>query len=1131
MHHNLPTLLSLRKKRVQGSALIITLSLLVLLTIMVVAFVSRATLQRQVAFTSVGLSRAESLGHTSLDAIVVDLVAEIKAGSTNVTTPPDTPIYRPRETSAVMPTKSGVPAGSAPQILKISRSGAEQWTNTVYSPTTGPVRAYANNSTLSPARSGRYYAAETWNAPELLPGSPFSSASALTPLTPPDWIYVSRSGPLGPSSVSSPDYAQMGDKTSSNTNYVIGRYAYVLYEVGGLLDANIAGSHENADYSADLRGSRLSVALANLQKIDPGLTREKINELLLWRNPANHATGASDLIMTHAPESGFLEPANGDQFFAGRRDLVRYFRDRLQVPEALPFLTVFSRSLSQPDWSPPMQGSVPDPKYNINQDFLAAKVEAEFTRRDGSQTVVGEPILKTKFPLSKLELIERSATAAQDSDIDKYFGLRRSSPNVPWRYTEDTVQLAAATTNMPRQWRFMLLSEIAEEDREPNFFELLQAGILNGWQTSGNSPSGSLGGFTAGTSFDNGQFHDRNIGPHVLQLGANIIDQYDGDNYPTELEVESGPSPDTMNFVFGIEDLPYLHRVAHTTFRETTSTDTHIHFVAEIWNPHRPNVAPGAQGPTEFRWRANGPADGILTFLDGGTGQPPIYSNSTTSYDNEPADAETPTVLLDPTGTSDRVVKFSVTNAQMNAFREPKMLTRDVASLDLTNSHPLTEVSDPGVVTPSGSFAGIYVGTVNGDITFTPNKPPPLVVTESANQAVVYPKTVTFTLDYKDESGNWRPYSQMRRTRGGSHSTSRNDRYRSFRLGELTSPGSHYLINRPDPRVDRFGATVGTVSNQAGPENNRLIPFGHSIRPSTYSGPEYSRSVPTSATFQLSPADRYHVALLAQNSEATVPKLATGAGGGQAFYRDQDGIRRGADGYRAADDRDDLAYPHIPSTSATLGDVAGRPVVLNRPFRSVAELGYACRDLPWKTMDFFSDASADGGLLSIFSVLEEPVISAGRLNPNSMPPEVLNALLSEATVDVVSGRDKLTDVELTSAASKFQTAVTTNGTKFRDISDFLRMAAVDEAFFDSPDVDRVKTRSEVLARSTADLLQTRVWNLFVDLVVEAGRFPTGAQGGGDFLVEGSQRIWAHIAIDRLTGEVLSRHVEFLDSTP
>ena len=48
--------------------------------------------------------------------------------------------------------------------------------------------------------------------------------------------------------------------------------------------------------------------------------------------------------------------------------------------------------------------------------------------------------------------------------------------------------------------------------------------------------------------------------------------------------------------------------------------------------------------------------------------------------------------------------------------------------------------------------------------------------------------------------------------------------------------------------------------------------------------------------------------------------------------------------------------------------------MLNRPFRNVGELGYAFRDLPWKTLDFFSDKSADAGLLDIFTINDGPAL-------------------------------------------------------------------------------------------------------------------------------------------------------------
>ena len=53
--------------------------------------------------------------------------------------------------------------------------------------------------------------------------------------------------------------------------------------------------------------------------------------------------------------------------------------------------------------------------------------------------------------------------------------------------------------------------------------------------------------------------------------------------------------------------------------------------------------------------------------------------------------------------------------------------------------------------------------------------------------------------------------------------------------------------------------------------------------------------------------------------------------------------------------------------SETSGD-AWRPVMMNRPFRSVGEMGYAFRDQPFKTLSFSSTNSPDAGLLDLFTV-------------------------------------------------------------------------------------------------------------------------------------------------------------------
>ena len=54
----------------------------------------------------------------------------------------------------------------------------------------------------------------------------------------------------------------------------------------------------------------------------------------------------------------------------------------------------------------------------------------------------------------------------------------------------------------------------------------------------------------------------------------------------------------------------------------------------------------------------------------------------------------------------------------------------------------------------------------------------------------------------------------------------------------------------------------------------------------------------------------------------------------------------------------------------------------------------------------------------------------------------------------------------------------------------------------------------------------RVWNLMIDVIAQVGIFPPGSTNlGSDFVVQGERRIWVHLAIDRLTGEVLDSQLE------
>jgi hypothetical protein len=68
---------------------------------------------------------------------------------------------------------------------------------------------------------------------------------------------------------------------------------------------------------------------------------------------------------------------------------------------------------------------------------------------------------------------------------------------------------------------------------------------------------------------------------------------------------------------------------------------------------------------------------------------------------------------------------------------------------------------------------------------------------------------------------------------------------------------------------------------------------------------------------------------------------------------------------------------------------------------------------------------------------------------------------------------------------------------------------------------------EAFLRPLAAVGNTRVWNLMIDVIAQTGRYPTGTSNPASFVVDGEQRYWVHVAIDRFTGQVLDKQVELV----
>jgi hypothetical protein len=53
----------------------------------------------------------------------------------------------------------------------------------------------------------------------------------------------------------------------------------------------------------------------------------------------------------------------------------------------------------------------------------------------------------------------------------------------------------------------------------------------------------------------------------------------------------------------------------------------------------------------------------------------------------------------------------------------------------------------------------------------------------------------------------------------------------------------------------------------------------------------------------------------------------------------------------------------------------------------------------------------------------------------------------------------------------------------------------------------------------------RVWNLLIGLTAQSGRYPPGAISLREEREEGEKRVWLHVALGGLAGDVLDLHLE------
>lgn len=1037
----------------RSSALVIVLAMVTILSAMLVAFLSSMRSGRLTSFSYNQSIRVDELSQAGLEYVLLGLRREIMepARSTTFSAVGGPTIYFPQAPTYAPPERMTAAVGATlTNLVKISSGTAAFYAN-------GPIMAsVASSGTAS--RNGRSITRARWNRTKLI------DDAALGDLTLPSWVIITRQGTTN---IWNADLANR-----NSDGMALGRFAFAVYDVGGLLDVNVAGYPAGLNNTDAVRWKG-PLAFADLSQI-PGVSRP--SDFVAWRNATTSATVASytNLIYNYGVTNGFRKVSIGDRALLSRQDLIAYAQANGSVmsPTALPYLTTFTREKNTPTFSPatPAGSSI---NYAADATSSSAVNPNLATLRASS----GQLALTRRFPLSRLALLSGGSAA----DIRTYFGLARGADGYSWTYKEANGSNEIKT-----------LDVVALEGRQPNFFELLKAVILRG----------SLGLYTAqamtssgGSFFHGSDYFDASLTRHLLTIGANIIDQYDSDSMPTIIQV---PGDTSGTPVAGIENIPYLSEIFVCAYRPTVAEGNSqyrekltLRLEFEVWNPHQNATTVPTDGPSLFRIVAR---DGAMRFITTAVGSSPASPILTSAPS------------MDYTAAYSVTTPYQIQFSNLAAFAEPTVLTTSNSA----NNDPAN-----GVI---GTYTGISMGTIASvpDNRFL-NNPTPYYY----NQIFFRPDAVStygnycisIEAQFRDSSGNWQTFQRFPYGSTGPSPTGG----AGFDIRAGTPQTERYWLDHDAPaiacsRVDPRGSRWGVASTRQGPSD-----YSHptsnpnkTLRPDSGTGANTGAgrgAGPNSATPNFWPAESANEAytgMLSDNDPANLNTVRAG-------YRDMDRVIRRADG--------NTTQNVLPLMA---GRTTDRPLILNRPFRSVAELGYAFRDIPWKTLDFFTADSADAALMDVFTIYDDGgtlnQTVAGKINLNTRRPAALAAMLTGG------GVRELQSAQTFSATAAKQLAE--DIVAFTATRPLVNKADLVTAFlgakqtqFDANYLAR-KTEREAVVRALADVGQTRTWNLLVDVVAQSGKYPPGSSNLDQFDVTAERRYWFHVALDRYTGEIL-----------
>jgi hypothetical protein len=503
--------------------------------------------------------------------------------------------------------------------------------------------------------------------------------------------------------------------------------------------------------------------------------------------------------------------------------------------------------------------------------------------------------------------------------------------------------------------------------------------------------------------------HMSNKAHHILSIGASIIDQADLDSIPTRIEFKPSTAT-TWWTAYGVESLPYITQV-YPISGYSTSTTWATYLLFQLWNPH---IGALPQPAPQVHLRV----DGNIGLFTGG-------NNQTWATAADPT-----TVSIPSTGQS--------TALTTGAFAP---------------SGPPAPLGTANTGTPTAPFATLpgnmssYVGFRLTDKTLQSGTNPQLTLYFGTDSAHPFNATMEYLMP--GTTNTWVPYNHFIgindqsswingdtvpvRPAGSSAGTPDSTRDQ-FSTTRLTDPGPPSCLMKADPRSTRFGifqmdtnpATTARITDPLWPTASANLRNGYGGNIVDPGGPVEHAPL----RFNGNP---YYPATLSINGSADARDTAT------TTYADNDGVTRPAD----------ATYPDPTANTTGTGSwtpyyttsTVYHPIILNRPLRNVGELGYAFRDLPWKTLDFFTDKSADAGLLDVFCIndgtqvldgsgnvvgMAPPMMVAGSVNLSSLYLDPNNSTLAPVTQPVLAGAiwDEISSSTVVATGSGQQTAQT-----------------------------------------------------------------------------------------------------------